>query len=304
MQGRTKEAAPKRPHQRGRTKEVNFPRQWRKILYEPQPYEDDYVDHTFLEELVKNANVRTRSFAYFSGNSVAVTQQVSAMVIFHAVFMEMVWGSLSYQVLLAINVLLLFLELLVRQNLDPQAPDLCSTLKARTILVLIMWVLSPVLLSLTKSYSDDTIWAQAVALSVLHLFCHDYYFVNFPENHPTINAPVSLNAALFASVLHASRLEDYQSVFSLMLFAIVLFAFFPISCHYLKQSSMTSHISMGVIMFVIAATLLSRLSVACYVIYTTLVALISFVCPAWLTIAQQHYKDEIHGPWDIAKIRR
>jgi phosphatidylinositol glycan class C protein len=285
-------------------REFEGKRPWRKILHEAQPYEDDYVDHTFLEELVKNANVQARSFAYFAGNSVAVTQQVSAMVIFHTVFMEMLWGSLSYQALTGINVLLLSLELMVRRTLDPSAPDLFSTIRARMVLIALLWVLSPVLLSLTKSYSDDTIWAQAIALSILHLFFHDYYFINFPVTHAKFNAPVALNAALFASVLHASRLEDYQSVFALMLFAIVLFAFFPISCHFIKQSSMTSHISLAISLFAIAVSLLLRRSFACCIAFTTVVALISFVCPAWLIVAQKHYKDEIHGPWDIAKIRR
>lgn len=277
---------------------------WYKVLYEAQPFEDNYVDHSFLEELVKNANVKVQSLSYFAANSMAVTQQLSAMVIFHGVFMEMLSGHLSVEALLATNVALLSLELLVRHTLDPFPPNLFSMLKARTILLAILQVVSPVLLSLTKSYSDDTIWAQAIVLSLLHLFCHDFYFINFPRRHPKIAAPVSLNAALFASVLLASRLENYQSVFALMLFAIIVFAFFPVCVHFIRLSSIRLHTALAALLVAITVSLLFRLSAVCCIAYVTGVALISVACPAWLVVAQSRYKDEIHGPWDIAKIRR
>lgn len=40
---------------------------------------------------------------------------------------------------------------------------------------------------------------------------------------------LSLNAAIFAAVLLASRLESNEKVFGLVLFALELFAFFPLA---------------------------------------------------------------------------
>ena len=37
--------------------------------------------------------------------------------------------------------------------------------------------LSPVLKTLTQSYSSDTIWALTITLSAIHLIFHDYQFI-------------------------------------------------------------------------------------------------------------------------------
>jgi len=47
---------------------------------------------------------------------------------------------------------------------------------------------------------------------------------------------LSINAAISASVVLASRLPDDISVFSLMLYAVVLFAMFPVLRHRLQVS--------------------------------------------------------------------
>lgn len=104
---------------------------------------------------------------------------------------------------------------------------------------------------------------------------------------------VSLNAALLAS-----RLEDYQSVFALMLFAVELFAFFPISCHYAKQCSFKLHVAIAILLFMIAAGLLSVISKTAMITYLLLVVFVTCVCPAWM-LGLYQFKEEIHGPWDV-----
>lgn len=44
-----------------------------------------------------------------------------------------------------------------------------------------------------------------------------------------LQGTLSLNAAIFAAVLLASRLESNEKVFGLVLFALELFAFFPLA---------------------------------------------------------------------------
>ncbi len=48
------------------------------------------------------------------------------------------------------------------------------------------------------------------------------------------SAPVSLNAAVFASVLLGSRLQTDLHVFGIVSFAIEIFALFPILRHHMK----------------------------------------------------------------------
>ena len=81
-------------------------------------------------------------------------------------------------------------------------------------------------------------------LLVIHLYFHDYMYVNGDKkkyigtysSHATrFDAPVSLNAAIFAAVLLASRLQySYKHVFAVVVVAVEMFALFPILRHYIK----------------------------------------------------------------------
>ena len=59
-------------------------------------------------------------------------------------------------------------------------------------------------------------------------------FSSFSFLFKRFQAPVSLNAAIFASVLLGSRLPSTVHVFALIFLAIILFALFPIMRHHLR----------------------------------------------------------------------
>ena len=65
--------------------------------------------------------------------------------------------------------------------------------------------LTPVLLTLTEPYADDTVGTLAALFLALHLVSHDY----FPQSaRPASPGAVSLNAGVVATVLLASRLHS------------------------------------------------------------------------------------------------
>ena len=59
---------------------------WRKVLYEQQPYEDNYVDQHFLSTLIKNQNVVIVPFWEVVKGTVSVTLQLSIVVLYNLVF--------------------------------------------------------------------------------------------------------------------------------------------------------------------------------------------------------------------------
>jgi predicted membrane-bound spermidine synthase len=81
-------------------------------------------------------------------------------------------------------------------------------------------------LLLTESFADDTIGALASALALVHLVAHDYGYVNAGTGR--FSGTISLNAAVFTAVLLGSRLRSSEHVFAFVLFAIELFALFPL----------------------------------------------------------------------------
>ncbi|KXJ29611.1 Phosphatidylinositol N-acetylglucosaminyltransferase subunit C [Exaiptasia diaphana] len=62
---------------------------WRKVLYEVQDYPDNYVDHSFLEKLKKNLYTRTYDFRRVAWESCMVSQQISCVCLFVAIFVYM-----------------------------------------------------------------------------------------------------------------------------------------------------------------------------------------------------------------------
>ena len=53
-----------------------------------------------------------------------------------------------------------------------------DTLRSCLLFCATLSLVSPVLQTLTKSYANDTIWALATSLGLLHLVTHDYNYVN------------------------------------------------------------------------------------------------------------------------------
>lgn len=53
-------------------------------------------------------------------------------------------------------------------------PDVPSVLSHAGIFAAVLFVLSPILQTLTQSYADETIWAHAILLAVTHVCFHNY----------------------------------------------------------------------------------------------------------------------------------
>jgi phosphatidylinositol glycan class C protein len=68
---------------------------WKKLLYIKQEYPDNYVDHTFLEEMQKNTNVRAYDYWSVVQESGVVTQHLSSIVIFVTAFIHVYYEDIS-----------------------------------------------------------------------------------------------------------------------------------------------------------------------------------------------------------------
>ena len=68
---------------------------WRKVLWERQPFPDNYVDERFLEELRRNEGIRQYRYWAVVKEAVLVGQQLSCVAIFITLwlYMEQVWND-------------------------------------------------------------------------------------------------------------------------------------------------------------------------------------------------------------------
>ncbi|EZF35857.1 phosphatidylinositol N-acetylglucosaminyltransferase subunit [Trichophyton mentagrophytes] len=192
-----------------------------------------------------------------------------------------------------------------------------TTVKSALLIFCTLRGLSPILKSLTKSTTSDSIWAMSCWLMAINIFFFDYG--SGEKNTPvggaaTANFPASLstNAALMASTVLASRLKSTSHVFSLTLFSIEVFGLFPVFRRHLRSYSWRGHVALTVALVLLASasvgiTLRGGLSGAIIgiLIGSPSTALIMGCCSWWL-ISLQRYKNVVIGPWDPAKpiIRR
>lgn len=193
-------------------------------------------------------------------SSAVIIQEICSVVIFFTVFVYTRSNQLSFQELLRAESFILICGYIILALYDPLATNqyLCTSLCIRIhhnpsflvdfksnarqcfLFISMLSILSPVLRTLTVSYADDSIWALAIAFAVLHLMCHDYTYVN--TGRPKYIGTLSLNAAVFTSVLLSSRLQTNEHVMLFLLLAIELFAISPIARFYIRVRNRMSRI--------------------------------------------------------------
>ncbi|KAF0748311.1 hypothetical protein AaE_007385 [Aphanomyces astaci] len=272
---------------------------WRKILWEEQPYDDCYVDSSFLEQLRTNENVREYDYWGMSKASAAITQQLSLVFIFFVRHGSIKLRTRHPDRYAWIDVVVAVSGYFVMFYCAQSELDMWQGVKEGMLFSATLSILSPVLRTLTESYAVDTIWALSVALTGIHLITHDYTYINGTTYKYA--GTISLNAAIFTSVLLASLLHSNEQVFSFVLFAIEVFAVSPIAQHNIKKTSEHLHVALALLLFCVALALMWPISPSISVVVFVAVGFITFVCPLWLMHAQE-YKNEIQGPWDIAKV--
>jgi len=276
---------------------------WRKVLYEDQGVPDNYVDESFLDEMKKNLNTRTYEFWLVVLESGAVSQQISSVCIFVAVFVYMDLGLLTPSLLFVLTSALTLVGCILFDVLDggslrcQSKQTRLDDLKSCLLMLVSVLVLSPILKTLTDSISTDTIYAMTTFMLAMNLLLYDY-----GTRAAIVSRSASLNASIFASVCLASRLPSSWHVFATVTFAMQLFALFPSLRRQLKMQLPLSDVFVTWALVLVALAMLWPLSQLFAVLLVLVHLAVTFVCPFWL-IKLQRLKNNIHGPWDEAVIK-
>ncbi|KAL1957357.1 hypothetical protein VTO42DRAFT_6037 [Malbranchea cinnamomea] len=196
--------------------------------------------------------------------------------------------------------------------LSPRNRHRLATAKSAFLIFCALRGLSPILKSLTKSTTSDSIWAMSCWLMIINVFFFDYSTGDGSTAAAKFPASLSTNAALMASTVLASRLKSTTHVFSLTLFSIEVFGLFPVFRRHLRAISWRGHVLLTVVLVIAASaavgiTLRGGYSGAILGVFIggPATAIAMGGCSWWL-ISLQKYKNVVTGPWDTAKpiIRR
>ncbi|ODH45731.1 hypothetical protein GX48_08197 [Paracoccidioides brasiliensis] len=201
--------------------------------------------------------------------------------------------------------------------LSPRNRQRLSTAKSALLIFCALLGLSPILKSLTKSTTSDSIWAMSCWLMVINIFFFDYSSngsgsgtgASSETGATAAKFPASLstNAAVMASTVLASRLKSTTHVFSLTLFSIEVFGLFPVFRRHLRATFWGGHVLLTGLLVVFAGAAVGITMRGGYmsailgaIIGGLSTALVMGGCSWWL-ISLQKYKNVVAGPWDPAR---
>nr|XP_056700555.1 phosphatidylinositol N-acetylglucosaminyltransferase subunit C [Euleptes europaea] len=280
------------------------PRQhWQKVLFKKQPFPDNFVDQSFLENLRKNIHARKYQYWAVVFASGVMIQQLCSVCVFVVIWWYMDVGLLAPQCLFGAGLAASLMGYVFFDAVDSGAGrnesgrTRWADLKNSVVFVAFTYGFSPVLKTLTESISTDTIYAMSAFMLLGHLIFFDY-----GANAAIVSSTLSLNMAIFASVCLASRLPRSLHAFVMVTFAIQIFALWPMLQKKLKAQTPRCYVGITLLFVAFALGGLLTISSVGTVLFALLLVSISCLCPYCL-IRLQLFKNNIHGPWDEAEIK-
>lgn len=288
--------------------EMGAPRKkpWEKKLYGNEGYHDNYTDPLFLKDLQKNINVQIFKYPEAVLGATKLTHQLSLIIVFLLIYYNLHVQPpfvSSGQLLLGLSTVcfvgyILFITF-GKTRLNRSGRRYIRMLRddSKTVFSILVFgfILSPMLHTLTKTVSTDTIYTFTFFVFFLHVIFHDY---GTPAAH--VSPTISLNAALFGTICLASRLETSLDAFVLLMVAVTLFDLYPRALQSVEDYTFVRLVPV-VLLSIVSCLCLLHISLILLFINIVMLGFCSFIYPFLFCYAQR-YKNNLHGPWDEATV--
>ncbi|CCE82663.1 Piso0_002399 [Millerozyma farinosa CBS 7064] len=300
---------------------------WKKLLYLKQAYPDNYTSETFLSQMKRNSSVTNYSYWKLVQDFALIVLHLSNILLVVLLFMGIYLYSWNASVPTVVGSCLSIAGFIVRDRIA-NVPKTASTvardgtvadgkdvlvrppmsmktrqtpkLKSFFLLMFMLLVLTPVLSSLTKSTSSDSIWALCFILCVCNVIFHDYGMNTANEHYSPI---ISTNISFANAIVLASRLVSTRPVFCFTLLAVQINVLLPIFDYSLRKHYPKRHfhtILMITMLAIVHVLIVKLFTIKLLLAWITMQVSIAFFLPAYFLFLQK-YKNELQGPWDPAK---
>ncbi|CAI5755828.1 unnamed protein product [Candida verbasci] len=262
---------------------------WKKLLYLQQSYPDNYTDKSFLSQLKRNTTVAKYSYLKliddFSLIVFYITNILLVILMFIGIYVHEWDPTLSIIITSLISTIILFIF------------QTSINLKSFILITFILLICSPILKSLTKSTSSDSIWAISFILSISNTIFHEY--TNEKNDYKPIT---STNISLSNAIVLASRLNSTLQVFLFILYSIQVNILLPLFDYKLRVSQYKKlHYILFSVLITITSYLIYNLLNYMFLIYWLISIVTILLIIPYYFLSLQRYKNELQGPWDIAK---
>ncbi|XP_068622359.1 spliceosome-associated protein CWC27 homolog isoform X1 [Battus philenor] len=291
-----KEKLPKKGAARSRrtkfARKVTRKKPWVKNLYENRDYPDNYTNRKFLEDLRKNLYVEKVTLKQAVQGSFRVVLRLCLCVLYALLYVYMYNNWIHTQTVIKGSTFVSSVCYVLYVCFEESA--LMRHLKTVLVYLVIGYLLSPILHTLTDTVSTDTIYAWAVIMLLIHLIFFDY---DVPA--AIVSKSLSINAAIFASVCLVSRLSTPFDAFILLTVSVIFFVLSPQLFQVLLYTRLFLVLFFIVLLFTILG--LYTVSITLLFYFILIVIVITVYCPMAF-VRWQGYKDNKYGPWDEAVI--
>lgn len=272
------------------------PRVWKKLLYLDQPFPDNYTPVLFLDQLKRNTTVSKYLFRKLYNDFSLVALYASLLLLVNLNFSGIYSGYWQAYVSMAFGTTMAGVGLMALPTIL-NSPDAGGNVKLNTVILLLLLLLSPVLRSLTKSTSSDSIWALSSVLTCLNVLCHDYAL----ETSQSYRAVISTNLSFTNGIVLASRLQLSMDAFVFLVFSTEVCILFPMFDLRLREKLYTAHNTVMFFVYGIVGSVIYVIHGAWFSLVYFLGVVFVLLCLPWYFMSLQRYKNELQGPWDTAK---
>lgn len=271
---------------------------WKKLLYLKQPYPDNYTDESFLTQLKRNEKIIDVSYKQLVLDFLLVVFHVNNLVLVILIFAGIYHFSWDPIIPVVVSSILSIIAGSYWEiRLNPTSGHKFNSVKQFSLVVFVVSILSPVLKSLTRSTSSDSIWFLSCLLTVANILFHDYA-MSIPHYYKPI---ISTNLSLSNALVLSSRLTSTFQVFSFIFISIQISILLPLFDFSLRKLSSTKHNVVFVALLMVVYLLFWQLcDVRLLALWVAAQVFIMFILPGYFMFLQR-YKNELLGPWDIAK---
>lgn len=267
---------------------------WKKLLYLRQPYPDNYTDVSFLDQLKRNTSVAKYSYKKLFQDFSLIAFYASLLLLVNVNFT----GIYSHMWLPYLPTVLSSMLAVVCLWADSRSGS-SHQFKAYVVISVLLLLVSPVLRSLTESTSLDSIWAVSTIMTILNIVCHDYS-LDVTGSYRSI---LSTNMSFANGIVLASRLLSSTRVFSFLVFSIEISILVPLFDFRLRQLLSAGHyVLVSGVCMVTSWALYFAYGPGLVFLYVLGLVFVLVVLPLFF-VSLQKYKNELQGPWDIAKPR-
>ncbi|GAU98914.1 hypothetical protein RvY_09990 [Ramazzottius varieornatus] len=271
----------------------------RRVLWKNQGTPDNHTDdETFLKELRTNVNLKTYTFFEAVRGTAVLVQQVCLAVLFVLIYVYIYEKRIdAFQVIFALSIQLAFGNAWYRR-MQGMSDIFPSKKEMHTCLVIYGFAfgVSPILSTLTRTVSTDTIYLMVTGMLMANIAVHDY-----GPRALVVSQAFSLNAAFAAAVCLASRLPSSLDAFALIISAAGIFGLWPAMRSVLQRKRPGYFLSVTPMLILADVTLVAFVSKFFALMFFLMIIGLSLLCP-FLFVRLQRYKTTIHGPWDEAVI--